>query len=278
MSSIEWRVTLSNSRMLRACAYVALGAIGSLPVLVAALAALLAVRALRAGNPGGALVVVALAVLSVPLSRRYLLPALLDPRVRDASLHPDARALDWRWLLVAAVAWAGAFARVATLSPAVPVALFAGALGLLVVAAGLRTEARVDPSSRTLRTESRTTSLSGLTRVRSLRLGPLVVCWLSYERGTVSPRATRFLAVPADVFPAVQTAFEAGTEATPDRGRAMPTAQRAVVLALGAALLAVGPGLWVLLPPTGDARLVAAYAGALFGLLGVVALWYGTLG
>jgi hypothetical protein len=278
MSSIEWRVTLSTSRALRACAYVALGAVGSLPVLGAALVAVLAVRALQAGNPGGALVVVAVAVLSVPLSRRYLLPVLLDPRVRDASLHPDARALHLRWLLGAAVAWGVVFVRAASVSPALPIALFAGALGLLVVAAGLRTEARVDPSSLTLRTGSRTTSLSGLRTVRSLRLGPLVLCWLSFERDTVSPRATRFLPVPSRVFPAVQTAFEDGVEATPDRGRAMPSAQRAVVLALGAALVAVGPALWVLLPQTGDARLVAAYAGALFGLLGVLALWYGTLG
>jgi hypothetical protein len=49
--------------------------------------------------------------------------------------------------------------------------------------------------------------------------------------------------------------------------------ERIIVGLFGLGLVAVGPLLWLILPP-GDGRAIALYAGAMFGLFGVLLLRY----
>jgi Na+/melibiose symporter-like transporter len=49
--------------------------------------------------------------------------------------------------------------------------------------------------------------------------------------------------------------------------------ERIIASLFGLGMISIGPVLWILLPP-GDGQLVALYAGAMFGLFGIVLLWW----
>ncbi|MGQ4557488.1 hypothetical protein [Halobellus sp. GM3] len=49
--------------------------------------------------------------------------------------------------------------------------------------------------------------------------------------------------------------------------------ERLIAGLFGLGMVGIGPILWLILPP-GDGQVVASYAGAMFGLFGLLLLWY----
>lgn len=264
----EWEYTRERSRFLRACVAISFGTVVAIVLAALLLLVALVVDALVAGEPARAVAVVVVGLLLLA-SRRFLV-ALASPAARTRIPSP---VVSPRWLLASGVGWLLALGLAARLAPAAPLALFLLGWLPLLAALLLETEGRVDGDELLLSTGRNEVSLAGLDGYRSVRIGPTVVCLLSFAPGETSPSTPRFVTVSAAAYPAVRRALDAGVETSvpEDETSRRPRAERLVAGWLGAALLAVGPALWLALPP-GDGQLVAAYAGALFGLVGLVLL------
>lgn len=241
-------------------------------VVAAALGLLAAVAVLALGVAAGRVSAAAfLALLFVVIVfgvGRTLVPLseanALDVRWLDDPLRP-------RYLLLAGVAWVPVGVVALRFGPLGVVSLLAFAWMPAAVADFLGSRGRIEASPPRLVRRDGESSLAGLRRVRSLPLGPVALLYLSFSPGTGGD-APRLLVVPSRVRREVETLLAAVD--APGDGRTPSRAERVVVAVVGLSLLAAGPIAWLLLP-RGDARVVAAYAGSMFGLFGVVVLWYG---
>ena len=77
---------------------------------------------------------------------------------------------------------------------------------------------------------------------------------------------------PREDFVVVQALLEEATGRSAQEGSTIGKPQRWILTLLGIGHLAIGPILWFLLSDGGE--LIAVYAGAIFGTIGIVMLWY----
>jgi hypothetical protein len=262
---VSWGTT-GSVRLRRALTHCAAGAVAAVLVALLGLLAVLGFG-VAAGHLSAA-AFLALLVVAAFVAGRTLAPLreadALEVRWLDDPLRP-------RWVVLASIPWVLAGVVALRGGPLAVGLLLVLAWVLAAVADLLGASGRIEASPPRLVRRDRESSLAGLRRVRSLPFGPFSVLYLSFSPGTGGD-APRLLLVPSRVR-ADAEAVLAAVDAPGDR-RVPSRAERAVVAAVGLSLLAVGPLAWVLLPG-GDARVVATYAGSMFGLFGVVVLWYG---
>ena len=139
--------------------------------------------------------------------------------------------------------------------------------------AGFPTEGRADPDEGVLVVDGDRLPLEAVRSHRTFLLGRFALCWVSYERGV--PRAPRTLVVSRGSLDRVRSLLDEGIGEDSDAPTLEPV-QRWILISFGVGCLAVGPALWALL--SGDGVAVALYAGALFGVFGLLFLWYAATG
>ena len=257
----------ADVRVRRALTYCAAGAVAAVLFGVVGLLVALAVGVVAGRLSAAALLALFVVFVVFGVGRTLVLlreAGALDVRWLDEPLRP-------RYVLLAGLPWV----------PLGLVALRDGrlAVGLLVVLAWtlvavadvLGSNGRIEASPPRLVRRDGESSLAGLRGVRSTSFGPLSVLYLSFAPGTGGD-TPRLFVVPRRVRADAEAVLDAVDE--PGDGRVPSRAERAIVAVVGVSLLAAGPVAWVLLPGS-DARVIAAYAGSLFGLFGVVVLWYG---
>ena len=265
MPSIEWSHDAATSRSLRLLSHLPVAAFGGvfLPAAVASVAFVLA-------DPGVlrspfVLLVALLALVGGPASLLYLWPMLADPDqrpTRSAFSGTDKSPFTARSVGAAVVA--GALAVVALVAVGVP---FRVVYGLVVASvfspilvAVATTEGMLEEGTLTI--DRREVPLERVKGVRSIRVGGLVVLWLSYARrsGLFVPRLA---VLPAADVEAVLAALEAGIEADPDL-ESPDRAVQAVAVGMGTLFLASGAGAYVAV----DEPVVGLYVAAVVGGLG----------
>jgi hypothetical protein len=87
------------------------------------------------------------------------------------------------------------------------------------------------------------------------------------------PSAPRVIVVPSEVFESVRQLIDRVSESMKREPSTINRSERIIASLFGLGMISIGPVLWILLP-TGDGRLFALYAGAMFGLFGIVLLWW----
>jgi hypothetical protein len=267
-TQVEWRYGVDDSRVLAVLSYVFPGVLGGVGLLVVGLAGWVVVESLRVGDVGRAVALIVVALLAL-LARRGVAAALSTRSVLD----PLRDRYSGRGLLAASVLGAAVLLASARLDSLAPFVLFVLSWVPLGITAEFPTEGVADPTAGTLVVNEETIPLAALRGYRAYRVGPLVVCPLSYARGV--PTAPRFVVVPGGSFDAVESVLVDAAAAPAEGHSTLGRAERAIVAAVGLCLVAVGPVLLVVLPP-GDGKLLAVYAGLLFGVFGVISLWYAT--
>lgn len=276
-SPIEWRVDAGTHPFLRVVAHGAIAGLAGPPVL---LVALLAPRLPSIiGNVALPVLVLVAVLLLVggPLSLLYLLPILLDPNQRPGAGSFTGGA-PWPYSLrsvtLAAVAGAvgiGLLARVGIGHDG----LFAVVVGLLfspVLVAAITTHGRLD-SDGSLTINDRGVPRNRIRGVRSMALGPIVVCWFRYVRGS-GLLVPRLVTVPRSEAQAVVGALRDGrTTTAPEasRSRFLGRGPRLLVLGIGASFLLVA-GLALV---TVEVPAVRTYVAAAIGSLGFAVLVFG---
>ncbi|SDZ80504.1 hypothetical protein SAMN04488065_0452 [Haloplanus vescus] len=261
----EWNLDVDASPLSLALAYVFPSVLGGAVVLVGGALVVFFAASVLAGNFRRAIAAVVVTALAL-VSRRYL-PAALETNATNSFFERFSR----RGLLVGSLLGALVLLGSALVNDAAPFVVFVASWVPLVVTATFPTSGRADPSTGTLVVDGDEVPLQQVWRVRTLSLGAIAVCWLSYVRG--APTAPRFVIVPADAVGVVTRLVERAPESTPDDQSTIGRPERVVAGLFGVGLLAIGPVLWVALP-SGDARVIALYAGALFDLFGLLLLWY----
>lgn len=264
-TTVDWRLDVDDVPLLRTLRYVPACVLGGFAVLVVALLGWLVIAALLSGNVIRALGLFVLAILGL-LSRRYV-PALLASDVGE----PLWCRYSLRWLAGGSVLGALLLLGSARLHAGAPLAVFVASCVPLVLAAHFPTTGAVDVAAETLVVDGTAVPLDAVRGHRTVTAGPFAVYWLSYARG--NPNAPRLLVVPTDCTEPITALLERSPNTPAPAETALGATERWIVLGFGIGLLAVGPALWVALPP-GGGRLVALYAGALFGLFGALFLWY----
>lgn len=260
-----WELDVHDSAFLLGLAYVFPSVIGGVALLAVGLLAVLVGAALLSGHIATAVGLVVFAALSL-LSRRFL-PALLTTGVAAPLRERYTRT----GLALGSVLGAAVLLGSARVHPDGPFVLFVASCVPLVLTAGFPTTGRASPDGETVVVDGTELPLEALDGYRVLQAGGVVVCWLSYPRG--APSAPRVVAVPVDAFESLAPVLERASSAKTQEASRIGRPQRTAAATLGVALLAVGPVLWVVLPG-GGGRLLALYAGLLFGLLGGLLLWY----
>ena len=142
----------------------------------------------------------------------------------------------------------------------------------LILTAAFPTSGRADLTTETLIVNDTEVPLDAVSSFRAVSVGPLVACWLSYTRGV--PTAPRLVTFPSHYFETVIGLIDTASESSKQEHSTINRPERVIAGLFGLGMAAIGPLLWFILPP-GDGQLIALYAGAMFGLLGVVLLWYG---
>ncbi|WP_248897522.1 hypothetical protein [Haloplanus halobius] len=262
----SWRLDIDESALLRRLAYAFPCLLGGVAVLALALVGWLVADALWTGHTARALGVAMVAILGL-LIQRYV-PALLATAVGETLRERYAP----RWLAVGSVLSAAVLLGSARLHPGAPIALFVASWVPTVVAAHFPTAGHADPETGTLVVDGTEIPLGAVRGHRTITVGPFAVCWLSYRRG--APTAPRLVVVPADRASMVADLVDRPASSAADEREPLRPLERLIVLAFGLGLLAIGPVLWIVLPP-GDGRLIALYAGVMFGLFGGLVVWYG---
>jgi hypothetical protein len=129
----------------------------------------------------------------------------------------------------------------------------------------------VDPETETLVVDGTEVPVDAVQGFRTARIGTFVICWLSYSRGM--PSTPRVIVVPSEVFEPVRQLIDRVSESAKREPSKIDRSERIIASLFGLGMISIGPVLWILLPP-GDGQLVALYAGAMFGLVGIVLLWW----
>jgi len=262
--TVEWKLDVADSPLLLGLAYVFPSIFGGVVVLVFGSLLWLVAAAVWAGDLGRAIGLIVVAVLAL-LSRRYL-PALLETNPATSFFERFSR----RGLLVGSLLGVLTLLGSARVHPSAPFAVFVASWIPLVLTAAFPTSGHADLVAKTLVVDETEIPLQEVKTFRSISMGAFAVCWVRYTRG--SPTAPRIVALPSDYVDAVANLIGAVPESSEERST-IDRAERIVAGLFGLGMVAIGPLLWLVLPP-GDGQVIALYAGAMFGLFGVLLLWY----
>jgi hypothetical protein len=261
----DWELDVTDSPLLQILTYVCPSVFGGVAILAGGLLLWLVVSAVLDGDLARAVGVVAFAVLAL-LSRRYL-PALLETNLTDPFWNRYSR----RGLVIGSVCGALVLLGSAQLHPTAPFVVFIASWLPLVLTAAFPTSGHADPAAGTLVVDDTEVPLDAVSEFRAVSVGTFAVCWLSYTRGV--PTAPRIILLPPNYVDVVAELIETGTDSS-TRGRStIDRTERLIAGLFGLGMVALGPILWLLLPP-GEGQVVALYAGAMFGLFGMMLLWY----
>jgi len=261
----DWELDVTDSLLLQILAYVCPSIFGGVAILAGGLLLWLVGTALLDGDFARAVGVVTFAVLAL-LSRRYL-PALLETNLTDPFWNRYSR----RGLVIGSVCGALVLLGSAQLHPTAPFVVFIASWVPLVLTAAFPTSGHADPAAGTLVVDDTEVPLDAVSEFRTLSVGTFVVCWLSYTRGV--PTAPRIILLPSNYVDVVADLIETGTDSSTRERSTIDRTERLIAGLFGLGMVALGPILWLLLPP-GDGQVVALYAGAMFGLFGMMLLWY----
>jgi hypothetical protein len=265
----HWQYDVTDSTALLSTAYAFPSVLGGAIILGGVLSGWLVLTAILAGAIGRALAI-AVGIVLLVLSRRWIVPA-----VATQTSTPLHERYSTRGLVLGSLVGAAVLSASTLLHLAGPLIVFLASLVPLILTAGFPTDGRVSPETTTLVVDGEGLPVTSISTYRTVSLGGLTVCWLSYARG--QPTASRVIVVPNEAFTAVESVLEWGASQPVDTATSMSVAEKRVVVLFGLGLLAVGPTLWLLLP-AGDGRIIALYGGVLFGLFGVVLLWHAAHG
>lgn len=280
---IEWRIDAANFRVVRWALYGWIGLLGGGALLAGGGLVAVAVGAARGGNVGVLAVAVLLVLVGGPASVLYLWPALRDPEAHLplSMFLPDpvddpAEPLAERYAAaftpgrVLGAAVAGAISLVALFAVDERVAYAVAALAFVAwpLVAGFVAWGRIDPAEPTFEYGAGTVPLEAVEGVRRLRLGDVVVCWVSYRSGARTVSTPTLLAFTPDAYGAFERALE-NADRDVAESRPRNPAITAAAVAIGLVFLAVAVGVWLV------GGVEAAYFSAILGLLGVVFCWAG---
>ena len=219
---IEWRVDAANSRLLRWVLYGWVGLFGGGAALIVGLVVGGAVVSALAGEAGSLVWVAILLLVGGPVSVLYILPVVRSEWRPSLSLFlPDpvddpeesvaeryAEAFSWHGAVASVLLNAGVIAVLARLDARALYAYIALWFVLLLLASGCITWGRVDPEEPKLEYRTTTVPLEAVETVRRLRLGDVVVYWLSYRSGAREFSTPSWLTVTSEAAGAVDRALE----------------------------------------------------------------------
>lgn len=265
-ATIDWELEVADSPLLQTLAYVFPSILGGVVVLAGALLVWLLFQAVLAGDFARVIGLVVISLLGL-LTRRYL-PALLTTNIADPFQERYSR----RGLVVGSVLGAIVLLGSTRLHPDAPFVVFVASWVPLVLTAGFPTSGHMDPETETLVVDGTEVPVDAVQGFRGARIGAFVICWLSYSRGR--PSAPRVIVIPSAPFESVSQLIDCVSNSTEREPSTINRPERIIASLFGLGMVAIGPVLWILLPP-GDGQLVALYAGAMFGLFGIVLLWWG---
>lgn len=263
--AVDWELDVTDSPLLQFLAYVCPSIFGGVALLAGGLLLWLVVSAVLDGDLARAVGVVAFAVLAL-LSRRYL-PALLETNLANPFWNRYSR----RGLVIGSVCGALILLGSAQLHPTAPFVVFIASWVPLVLTAAFPTSGHAEPAVGTLAIDDTEVPLEAASGFRMVSVGTFAVCWLSYTRGV--PTASRLIFLPSNYVDVVTDLIDTGTESSKREHSTITRPERLVAGLFGLGMVALGPILWLILPP-GDGQAVALYAGAMFGLFGMLLLWY----
>lgn len=125
----------------------------------------------------------------------------------------------------------------------------------------------------------REVSLRRLVTTRRLPLGPVVVYWLTYARGTADMTAPRLVVLPKPVSHAADEIYAAAIQTESDvEPEPLQLAERVIVAGFGLGVLATGAFAWSLVPPSGNGILISGYAAGFSLVFSLPILWYAVVG
>lgn len=275
MPTVEWAFDASTSRLLRVVSHLPAAGIGGSFLLAAGVLTTSLVTS--PGLPDLRVLLFAglLLLIGGPFSLLYLWPMLTDPEQRPSTAEfAGAEGFPFTLRSVGTAAVLGAICIAGSLVLGVPgrvvywsvVALVFSTLGVAVVT----TRGRLADGELTVNGSE--VPLERVAAVRSVRLGDVVVCWISYasRSGLFLPR---LFAVPEESADAVREVLRSGTGRSPER-REVDAATRVVLLGTGLAFLAVATFAYAVI----EERAVGGYLAAIVGGIGIlfcVAGWRG---
>lgn len=264
-ATIDWELDVTDSPLLRTLAYVFPSVLGGVVVLAGALLCWLLLQAVLTGDFARVIGLVVIALLGL-LTRRYL-PALLTTNITD----PFRERYSWRGLVVGSVLGAIVLLGSTRLHPDAPFVVFIASWIPLVLTADFPTSGHVDPVTETLVVDDTEVPVGAIQGFRAARIGTFVICWLSYSRGM--PSSPRVIVIPSEPFERISQLIDCVSTSTEREPSTINRPERIIASLFGLGMVSIGPVLWIFLPP-GDGQLVALYAGAMFGLFGIVLLWW----
>lgn len=263
--TIEWELDVTESSVLLSLAYIFPSILGGVTMLVFGLVAWLVASAIQAGDFAQAAGILLVALLAI-LSRRYL-PALLG----TTSTALFFKRYSLRGLIAGSVLGALVLLGSTRLHPDAPFAVFIASWAPLVLTAAFPTNGHADVETRTLVVDGTEVPLEAISQFRTVSHGAFTMYWISYSRG--APTAPRIIFVPTEHTEMIADLVDATSSDSNKERSTIGRSERLISGLFGIGLIAMGPVLWLVLPP-GDGQAVALYAGVMFGLFGMMLLWY----
>lgn len=263
--TVSWELDVTNSRLLQILAYVGPSIFGGVIILAGGLLLWVIGSALLDGDLARAIGVVTFVVL-VLFARRYL-PALLATNLSDPLWNRFSR----RGFTIGSVFGALALLGSTQLHPVAPFAVIIASWVPVVLTAAFPTSGHVDRAVGMLVIDNTEVPLDAVRAYRTVSTGRVAICWISYTRGV--PTAPRFIFVPSSDLGAVSNLIETGLEVSEQEQPMMNRTERLIFGLFGFSMVALGPVLWLILP-AGDGQVLALLAGGMFGLFGILLLWY----
>lgn len=263
--TVNWELDVTDSPLLQTLAYVGPSIFGGITILAGGLLLWLVVSAVLDGDPAQVVGIVAAAVLAL-LSRRYVL-ALVGTDLIDPFWNRYSR----RGLVIGSVCGALVLLGSTQLHPAALFVVFIASWVPVIIVAAFPTSGHADLTMGTLVVNDTEVPLKAVNAFRTLSVGAVAVCWLSYTRGV--PTASRIIILPSSYLDVVSELIDTGPDSSNREHSTIDRTERLIAGLFGLGMGGIGPILWLILPP-GDGQIVALYAGAMFGLFGILLLWY----
>ncbi|MFC6731501.1 MULTISPECIES: hypothetical protein [unclassified Haladaptatus] len=271
---LEWTIDGTSARTVRVLRTALAASIGAFAILFALLFAyaLPAIFATLTTEVG--VLVVILALVGGPASLLYLWPMLTDASQRptlEQTVFSDIE--NWGQIAVLAVLLAACYLLVIRADSRAILAILIFKFGLLVAISLFAGVGSIDRERGVLRYGA-ATKLDALAGVRTVKIGDVVLCYLSYKRGAARLNSPRFVSVPADQSDQVALVLEAGVEQDgPERDEPDRLVQ-AVLLSFAAVFLGAAAFFWIVADgaPPGILLyvvLVTGLLGAAFALVAV---------